>query len=79
MYQHSSFQFRFPSENAIVRYVKRAQSAHKEYLQIEVELRFAGWFSFSSDSECGDGRRKKCWSAHCSDGIEGLYWMREES
>lgn len=46
MYQYSSFQYRFPSDNAIVRYVKRAESAHNEYLQIEVELRLGGLVLF---------------------------------
>ena len=42
MYKYSSFQYRFPIEGAIVRYGKRAESAHNEYLQLTVELGVAG-------------------------------------
>ena len=41
-YKYSSFQYRFPIENAIVQYGKRAESAHNEYLQIGVELGIGG-------------------------------------
>ena len=42
MYKYSSFQYRFPIENSIVQYGKRAESAHNEYLQIAVELGVGG-------------------------------------
>ena len=42
MYKYSSFQYRFPIEFSIVRYVKRAESAHNEYLQMAVELGVGG-------------------------------------
>ena len=42
MYQHSSFQYRFPIESNIVRYGKRAESAHNEYLQMATELGVGG-------------------------------------
>lgn len=42
MYKYSSFQYRFPIESSIVRYVKRAESAHNEYLQMAVELGVGG-------------------------------------
>jgi O-antigen ligase len=42
MYKHSSFQYRFPIESNIVRYGKRAESAHNEYLQMAVELGVGG-------------------------------------
>jgi O-antigen ligase len=42
MYKYASFQYRFPIEDAIVRYGKRAETAHNEYLQLAVELGIAG-------------------------------------
>ena len=42
MYKYASFQYRFPIESNIVRYGKRAESAHNEYLQMAVELGVGG-------------------------------------
>lgn len=42
MYKYTSFQYRFPIDDNIVRYGKRAESAHSGYLQIAVELGMAG-------------------------------------
>jgi O-antigen ligase len=42
MFKQGSFQERFPIEGDIVRYRKRPESAHNEYLQIGVELGFVG-------------------------------------
>lgn len=42
MYKYASFQYRFPIDYGIVRYGKRAESAHSGYLQIAVELGVAG-------------------------------------
>ncbi len=42
MYKYTSFQYRFPIEQNIVRYGKRAESAHNEYLQLAVELGVGG-------------------------------------
>lgn len=42
MYKYLSFQYRFPIEDSIVQYGKRAESAHNEYLQIAVELGIGG-------------------------------------
>lgn len=42
LYKYTSFQYRFPIENAITRYGKRAESAHNEYLQMGVELGVMG-------------------------------------
>jgi putative inorganic carbon (HCO3(-)) transporter len=42
LYQYSSFQYRFPLEDAIARYAKRAESAHNGYLHIAVELGLPG-------------------------------------
>lgn len=42
MYKQGSFQDRFPIEGDIVRYRKRPESAHNEYLQIGVELGIVG-------------------------------------
>lgn len=42
MYKYASFQYRFPIDDNIVRYGKRAESAHSGYLQIAVELGVAG-------------------------------------
>lgn len=41
-YKYLSFTYRFPAEGAIVRYEKRAESAHNEYLQMAVELGVGG-------------------------------------
>ena len=42
LYKYTSFQYRFPLENTITRYGKRAESAHNEYLQMGVELGVVG-------------------------------------
>lgn len=42
VYKYTSFPYRFPIENAIARYAKRAESAHNEFLQMAVELGLAG-------------------------------------
>ncbi|HKT35415.1 MAG TPA: O-antigen ligase family protein [Nitrospira sp.] len=42
MFKQGSFQERFPIEGEIVRYRKRPESAHNEYLQIGVELGVVG-------------------------------------
>ena len=46
MYKYTSFQYRFPIESNIVRYGKRAESAHNEYLQMAVELGVGGLVIF---------------------------------
>lgn len=42
LYKYTSFQYRFPIESDVIRYEKRAESAHNEYLQIAVELGLCG-------------------------------------
>jgi O-antigen ligase/Tfp pilus assembly protein PilF len=42
VYKYASFHYRFPIEDAIARYWKRAESAHNEYLQMAVELGLVG-------------------------------------
>lgn len=42
MYRYTSFAYRFPIEQDVARFGKRAESAHNEYLQIAVELGVAG-------------------------------------
>lgn len=42
MYKYASFQYRFPTETTIIRYGKRAETAHNEYLQLAVELGVVG-------------------------------------
>ena len=46
MYKYGSFQYRFPIDDAIVRYGKRPETAHNEYLQLAVELGLAGLLLF---------------------------------
>jgi hypothetical protein len=46
MFKQGSFQDRFPIEGDIVRYRKRPESAHNEYLQIGVELGLVGLVLF---------------------------------
>lgn len=41
-YKYLSFKYRFPIEGEIVRYEKRAESAHNEYLQMAVEMGVGG-------------------------------------
>ena len=41
-YKYLSFKYRFPIEGEIVRYEKRAESAHNEYLQMGLELGVGG-------------------------------------
>jgi len=41
-YKYTSFQYRFPIEGEIVRYGKRAESAHSGYVQMAVELGVPG-------------------------------------
>lgn len=45
-YKYLSFKYRFPIEGEIVRYEKRAESAHNEYLQMAVELGVGGLVVF---------------------------------
>ena len=59
MYKYLSFQYRFPIENSIVQYGKRAESAHNEYLQIAVELGVGGLALFLLGIGYGGGARKK--------------------
>jgi tetratricopeptide (TPR) repeat protein len=42
MYKYTSFKYRFPIESNLVRYGKRAESAHNEYLQMAVEMGVVG-------------------------------------
>ena len=51
MFKQGSFQERFPLEGNLVRYRKRPESAHNEYLQIGVELGVVGLLVFL----CGAG------------------------
>src|SRR5437867_2015359 len=46
LYKYTSFLYRFPVDNAIARYGKRAESAHNEYLQMAVELGALGLVLF---------------------------------
>ncbi len=46
LYKYTSFQHRFPIESDIVRYGKRAESAHNEYVQLAVELGVPGLMLF---------------------------------
>jgi O-antigen ligase len=46
MYKYVSFLSRFPVEGEIVRFGKRAETAHNEYLQITVELGIGGLLIF---------------------------------
>jgi tetratricopeptide (TPR) repeat protein len=46
MFKQGSFQERFPIEGDVVRYRKRPESAHNEYLQIGVELGIVGLVLF---------------------------------
>lgn len=45
-YKYASFQYRFPIEGAVIRYGKRAETAHNEYLQVAAELGVAGLVLF---------------------------------
>jgi hypothetical protein len=45
-YKYASFQYRFPIDGAVIRYGKRAETAHNEYLQLAAELGVAGLVLF---------------------------------
>lgn len=61
MYKYASFQYRFPMEDAIVRYGKRAETAHNEYLQLAVELGVAGLALFLLNIAMWATEIKRAW------------------
>lgn len=68
-YKYLSFKYRFPTEGTIVRYEKRAESAHNEYLQMAVELGIAGLALFL----CGIG----VWIRAVKNSLQGdVSWER---
>src|SRR5262249_40179596 len=52
MFKQGSFHERFPIEGDIVRYRKRPESAHNEYLQMGVELGIVGLVLFFCTAGC---------------------------
>lgn len=61
MYKYASFHYRFPIEDTIVRYGKRAETAHNEYLQLAVELGIAGLAFFLLSIAVWTAEIKRTW------------------
>ena len=61
MYKYASFQYRFPIDDAIIRYGKRAETAHNEYLQLAVELGIAGLAFFLLSIAVWTAEIKRTW------------------
>ena len=61
MYKYASFQYRFPIEETIIRYGKRAETAHNEYLQLAVELGVAGLALFLLNIAVWTAEIKRAW------------------
>ncbi|WP_413934188.1 O-antigen ligase family protein [Nitrospira sp. BLG_1] len=61
MYKYASFQYRFPIDDAIIHYGKRAETAHNEYLQLAVELGIAGLACFLLSIAVWTAEIKRIW------------------
>lgn len=72
MYKQGSFQERFPVEDNIVRYWKRPESAHNEYLQIGVELGIPGLVIFLIGIGIWIGNAQQLWLKQQKEGNRGL-------
>ncbi len=72
MYKYASFQYRFPMEENIIRYGKRAETAHNEYLQLAVELGIAGLMFFVLSIVMWTVEIKRTWKADLSQQSRGI-------
>lgn len=72
MYKYASFQYRFPIEEAIVRYGKRAETAHNEYLQLAVELGVAGLVFFLLSTVVWAAEIKQAWKTNLPQQSRGI-------
>ena len=72
MYKYASFQYRFPIEDAIVRYGKRAETAHNEYLQLAVELGIVGLACFLLSIAVWTAEIKRTWKTELSQQSRGI-------
>lgn len=72
MYKHGSFQDRFPIKDSIVRYWKRPESAHNEYLQIGVELGIPGLVIFLLGIGIWAWNARQLWFEQQEEGDRGL-------
>ena len=72
MFKYGSFQNRFPIEGNIVRYGKRAESAHNEYLQIGVELGVVGLAIFLGGLALWGRGVREVWRSLLSSNERGL-------
>jgi hypothetical protein len=61
MYKYASFQYRFPIEETIIHYGKRAETAHNEYLQLAVELGVTGLTLFLLSIAMWTAEIKRAW------------------
>ena len=72
MFKYASFQYRFPVDHEIVRYGKRAESAHSGFLEIAVELGIVGLFVFLTGVAVWAREVKKVLNSQLSPWEQGL-------
>lgn len=72
MFKYASFQYRFPVDHEIVRYGKRAESAHSGFLDIAVELGIVGLFVFLAGVGVWAREVKKVLNSQLSPWEQGL-------
>jgi O-antigen ligase len=72
MFKQGSFQERFPIEGEIVRYRKRPESAHNEYLQMGVELGILGLVLFLSGVTLWAREAQHVWRVSANSMDKGL-------
>ncbi|MBS0150584.1 MAG: O-antigen ligase family protein [Nitrospira sp.] len=72
MYKYASFQYRFPIEENIIRYGKRAETAHNEYLQLAVELGVMGLALFLVSIVIWAAEIKRVWKTDLPQQSRGI-------
>ena len=72
MYKYASFQYRFPIEDNIIRYGKRVETAHNEYLQLAVELGVVGLALFLLSTVIWAVEIKRAWKRNLPQQSRGL-------
>ncbi len=72
MYKYASFQYRFPIEDNIIRYGKRAETAHNEYLQLAVELGVPGLTLFLLSTVIWAVAIKRAWKTDLPQQSRGI-------
>lgn len=72
MFKYASFQYRFPVDHEIVRYGKRAETAHSGFLEIAVELGIIGLLVFLAGVAAWAVEVKKVLNSQLSPWEQGL-------